>query len=80
MSQEESRRLKSGSMAQPWAEAYRERWKWDKIAWGTHCVDCYPSNCPYRVYVRDGKVVREEPGGTYEVVEEGVPDMNPSGC
>ena len=80
MSQEESRRLKSGSMSQPWAEAYRERWKWDKIAWGTHCVDCYPSNCPYRVYVRDGKVVREEPGGTYEVVEEGVPDMNPSGC
>ncbi len=66
--------------SKPWAEAYRDRWKWDKIAWGTHCVDCYPANCPYRVYVRDGKVVREEPGGTYEVVEEGVPDMNPAGC
>ncbi len=66
--------------SKPWAEAYRDRWKWDKIAWGTHCVDCYPANCPYRVYVRDGRVVREEPGGTFETVEEGVPDMNPAGC
>ena len=29
-----------------WADNYRDRWKWDKIAWGSHCVDCYPSNCP----------------------------------
>jgi DMSO reductase family type II enzyme molybdopterin subunit len=63
-----------------WADAYRERWKWDAVAWGSHCVDCYPSNCPYRVYVRDGAVVREEPAGTFETVEAGVPDMNPAGC
>ncbi|HLA19580.1 MAG TPA: molybdopterin-dependent oxidoreductase, partial [Dehalococcoidia bacterium] len=50
------------------------------MAWGTHCVDCYPGNCPYRVYVKDGVVFREEQAGTYATVEEGVPDMNPMGC
>jgi nitrate reductase alpha subunit len=50
------------------------------LEWGSHCVDCYPSNCPYRVYVRDGVVVREEQAATFETVEEGVPDMNPAGC
>ena len=63
-----------------WADAYRARWKWDKVAWGTHCVDCYPSNCPYRVYVKEGRVLREEPAGDFETVEAGVPDMNPAGC
>jgi DMSO reductase family type II enzyme molybdopterin subunit len=50
------------------------------MAWGSHCVDCYPSNCAYRVYVRDGKVVREEPAATFATIERGVPDMNPTGC
>ncbi len=63
-----------------WADAYRDKWKWDKTAWGTHCVDCYPTNCAFRVYVRDGRVVREEQGGTFKTIEEGVPDMNPTGC
>jgi DMSO reductase family type II enzyme molybdopterin subunit len=63
-----------------WAEAYRDKLVFDHVAWGTHCVDCYPSNCPYRVYVRDGRVVREEVAGTFETIEEGVPDMNPAGC
>ncbi len=59
---------------------YRERWQWDSFAWGTHCVDCYPGNCLYRVYVRDGQVVREEPSGTMPVIVPGVPDRNPMGC
>ncbi|MBW2236053.1 MAG: molybdopterin-dependent oxidoreductase [Deltaproteobacteria bacterium] len=63
-----------------WADAYRGKWKWDRMAWGCHCVDCYPSNCPYRVYVRDGRVVFEEPAAGFEPVEAGVPDMNPTGC
>src|SRR3972149_5452509 len=61
-------------------DRYRDRWKWDKVAWGSHCVDCYPSNCPFRVFVRDGKVVREEQAGNFPVIEQGVPDMNPAGC
>jgi dimethylsulfide dehydrogenase subunit alpha/complex iron-sulfur molybdoenzyme family reductase subunit alpha len=63
-----------------WAGSYRDKWKWDRVGWGSHCVDCYPSNCPYRVFVRDGKVVREEPAANFAPVEPGVPDMNPAGC
>ncbi len=62
------------------AQAYRDRWSWDSVAWGTHCVDCYPGNCPYKVYVRDGKIIREEPAGRFRPVEDGVPDFNPMGC
>ena len=43
---------------------YRKNWEWDSVHWGTHCVDCYPGDCPVRVYVKDGKVVREEQSGT----------------
>jgi DMSO reductase family type II enzyme molybdopterin subunit len=63
-----------------WEELYREKWRWDKVTWGSHCVDCYPSNCSYRVYSKDGIVVREEPAGVYPTIEDGVPDMNPMGC
>lgn len=61
-------------------QSYRERWRWDAAIWGSHCVDCYPGNCPHRVYVRDGAVVWEEQAGAYGSVEPGVPDMNPMGC
>ncbi|HEU4759601.1 MAG TPA: molybdopterin-dependent oxidoreductase [Dehalococcoidia bacterium] len=63
-----------------WADRYRDKWKWDKVVWGSHSVDCYPGGCPFRVYVRDGKIVREEQAGTFNVIQEGVPDMNPMGC
>jgi DMSO reductase family type II enzyme molybdopterin subunit len=61
-------------------DLYRQKWEWDAVYWGTHCVDCYPGNCPMRVYVRDGIVWREEQSGTFSTVEEGVPDFNPMGC
>ncbi len=60
--------------------AYREHFKFDNVAWGSHCIDCYPGNCPYRVYLRDGKIAFEEQAGILPVIEEGVPDMNPMGC
>jgi nitrate reductase alpha subunit len=63
------------------ADIYGEKWTWDKVVRGTHCIDCYPAgNCPVRVYVKDGIVVREEQSGHMEQVEAGVPDMNPMGC
>jgi len=63
-------------------DAHRRRANpgWDRVAFGTHCVDCYPNNCPLYVFVKDGKVVREEAAGVIESVEPGVPDMNPMGC
>ncbi|MBD3648833.1 MAG: molybdopterin-dependent oxidoreductase, partial [Pseudomonadales bacterium] len=59
---------------------YREYLDYDEVKWGTHCADCYPGNCPMRVFVKDGKIVREEQSGTLPPVEEGVPDANPMGC
>jgi DMSO reductase family type II enzyme molybdopterin subunit len=61
-------------------ERYRNRWKWDKVTWGCHAVDCYPGGCPWRVYSRDGKIVREEQASIFGTVEDGIPDMNPMGC
>jgi DMSO reductase family type II enzyme molybdopterin subunit len=63
-----------------WAERYRNRWKWDRVTWGAHDVDCYPGGCSFRVYSRDGRIVREEQSGVFRSVQEGVPDMNPMGC
>jgi DMSO reductase family type II enzyme molybdopterin subunit len=68
------------SKADGWMDRYRDRWKWDKVAWGSHAVDCYPGGCPLRVYVKDGKILREEQAGTFGTIQAGVPDMNPMGC
>ena len=46
-----------------WADAYRKKWTWDKVTWGSHSVDCYPGGCPWRVYSKDGKILREEQAG-----------------
>jgi len=64
----------------PSAPTPEERMAFDEVAWGSHCVDCYPGACPYRVFVRDEKIVREEVAGTFPQFEDGVPDMNPLGC
>ncbi|MBK6318489.1 MAG: molybdopterin-dependent oxidoreductase [Dehalococcoidia bacterium] len=62
------------------SDLYRKKWDWDAVYWGTHCVDCYPGNCPMRVYVRGGQVWREEQSGSFQTIEPGVPDFNPMGC
>ncbi len=63
-----------------WADAYRDKWKWDKVTWGSHAVDCYPGGCPFRVYTRNGKIVREEQAGVLPLIDKSTPDMNPMGC
>jgi DMSO reductase family type II enzyme molybdopterin subunit len=63
-----------------WADAYRKKWTWDKVTWGSHSVDCYPGGCPWRVYTKDGKIVREEQAASLPPIETGIPDMNPMGC
>jgi DMSO reductase family type II enzyme molybdopterin subunit len=63
-----------------WANRYRERWSWDKVTYGSHSVDCYPGGCLFRVFTKDGKVVREEQAGLTPAVEPGIPDNNPMGC
>src|SRR3990172_12691394 len=61
-------------------DRYRRQIAWDDVKWVTHCVNCSPGNCPFRAYVKDGRVLREEQSGTLPQVEPGVPDMNPMGC
>jgi DMSO reductase family type II enzyme molybdopterin subunit len=71
---------KAKKNGRPAEEDYRQRWQWDKTFVATHCVDCYPGNCPYHVYVKDGLIVGEEQAGSLPLIEKGVPDMNPMGC
>ena len=77
-------KLKTGAQApayRGWEDLYRQKWSWDKVAWGTHCVDCYPGNCPYaRLRERRPGLREEQVAGTFPTIEPGVPDMNPMGC
>lgn len=61
-------------------ENYRKKLAFDYWRWGTHCVDCYPGSCPYRVFVKDGSVAWEEVADTIPAREPGQPDPNPAGC
>src|SRR3990167_416295 len=64
-------------------EKNSEYFKWDNCTWGTHRVNCYPGSCPFRVYSKDGMVVREELACTYPEFTDPdfqVPDYNPRGC
>jgi len=70
----------SGATEGRWADAYRKKWTWDSVHFGSHSVDCYPGGCAWRVFVKDGKVVREEQASLHVPVEPGIPDMNPMGC
>ncbi len=63
-----------------WEDLHREEWTWDQVTYGTHLVDCYPGNCLWRVYAKDGVVFREEQAAKYPVIDPSGPDFNPRGC
>jgi len=63
-----------------WEDLHRKEWTWDNVTYGTHLVDCYPGNCLWRVYSKDGVVFREEQASKYPVVDPTGPDFNPRGC
>ncbi|MFZ5569961.1 MAG: molybdopterin-dependent oxidoreductase [Thermodesulfobacteriota bacterium] len=63
-----------------WEDLHRKEWTWDRVTFGTHLVDCYPGNCLWRVYSKDGVVFREEQAAKYPVVDPTGPDFNPRGC
>ncbi len=58
---------------------YRQRFAWERVAWGTHCVNCL-SSCTYRVFAAGSSVLWEEQAGVYPTSQPGVPDRNPMGC
>ena len=48
---------------------------------GTHFNNCaYQTNCAFNVFVKDGRVVREEQIAAYPQTNQDVPDLNPRGC
>jgi len=60
---------------------YRRMWTWDRVAKGTHIVNCvYQRNCCWHVYIKDGLVWREEQSAGYPQTNPDVPDFNPRGC
>lgn len=63
-------------------ERYSSRTEFDSVSWGSHCVDCFPSNCRYHVFVKNEKVLWEEvPNPRPDRPEpKGFPDDSPRGC
>ena len=79
--EEEAKKLvNKGYEYRQWEDVYREKWQWDKITCGTHLVDCYPGNCAWIVYSKDGIVWRQEQRAQYPIVDPKAPDWNPRGC
>ncbi|MFI5175093.1 MAG: molybdopterin-dependent oxidoreductase [Terriglobia bacterium] len=62
-----------------WEDFYRKQWTWDKVVRSTHSANCTGS-CSWKVYVRDGVMVREEQSADYPRISEDLPDYNPRGC
>ena len=62
-----------------WEDGYRKRWQHDKIVRSTHGANCTGS-CSWKVYVRNGVMVREEQAADYPRINADLPDYNPRGC
>ncbi|GAB4231959.1 MAG: molybdopterin-dependent oxidoreductase [Deltaproteobacteria bacterium] len=62
-----------------WESLYEKQWKWDKVVRSTHSANCTGS-CSWKVYVRDGVMLREEQAADYPRISADLPDYNPRGC
>ncbi len=62
-----------------WEDFYRKMWTWDKVVRSTHSANCTGS-CSWKVYVRNGVMVREEQAADYPRISADLPDYNPRGC
>ena len=62
-----------------WEDFYRKIWTWDKVVRSTHSANCTGS-CSWKVYVRNGVIVREEQAADYPRISKDLPDYNPRGC
>ena len=75
--------LPAASPSEPrtFLERYRAKWTWNHVARGTHFNNCaYQTNCAFNLFVKDGRVVREEQVAAYPQTNPNVPDLNPRGC
>ena len=49
------------------------------MGYAAHCINCV-GNCAFRIYVKDGIVLREEQLAEYPQINPDTPDANPRGC
>ncbi len=63
-----------------WEDVYRRMWKWDKVTWGSHTNQCWPTGCKFYVYTRNGIVWREEQTAHTDACNSDYVDYNPLGC
>ncbi len=62
-----------------WEDLYRKQFTWDRVVRSTHSANCTGS-CSWKVYVKDGVMLREEQAADYPRISEDLPDYNPRGC
>jgi len=62
-----------------WEELYRQQVSWDRVVRSTHSANCTGS-CSWKVYVKDGIMLREEQAADYPPISAELPDYNPRGC
>ena len=62
-----------------WEDLYRDEFTWDHVGYAAHCINCV-GNCAFRIYVKDGIVLREEQIAEYPQINPDTPDANPRGC
>jgi len=62
-----------------WEEAYRNRWRHDKIVRSTHGANCTGS-CSWKIYVKGGIVTWETQQTDYPRTRPDLPNHEPRGC
>ncbi len=62
-----------------WENAYRKRWRHDKIVRSTHGVNCTGS-CSWKIYVKSGIVTWETQQTDYPRTRDDLPNHEPRGC
>ncbi|MDD5248123.1 MAG: nitrate reductase subunit alpha [Rhodocyclaceae bacterium] len=62
-----------------WEDAYRNRWRHDKIVRSTHGVNC-TGGCSWKIFVKNGLVAFEMQQTDYPRTREDLPNHEPRGC
>jgi nitrate reductase alpha subunit len=62
-----------------WEDAYRNRWRHDKVVRSTHGVNC-TGGCSWKIFVKGGLVAFEMQQTDYPRTREDLPNHEPRGC
>ncbi|MGH8658134.1 MAG: nitrate reductase subunit alpha, partial [Gammaproteobacteria bacterium] len=62
-----------------WEDAYRNRWRFDKVVRSTHGVNC-TGGCSWNIHVKSGLVAFEMQATDYPRTRPDLPDHEPRGC